>query len=92
MNRCFTTTLNELAQRKLFDEDKTGGPFLSRAIELVLNHGPELELAFACRARQIANAEKLDGKPIEDYVRLVKDCNCNLQKVLQRIAVGDMLA
>ena len=87
----FTTTINEQAQRQLFDEDKTGGPFLSRAIELILNHGPELELAFAIRARKIAQSEQLDGKALEDYVDLVRDCRCNMRKVLQRIESGDML-
>ena len=89
---CFTTTINEQAQRSLFDEDKTGGPFLSRTIELTLNHGPELELAFAVLARQIADAEQLNGKPLECYVDLVKDCRCNMRKVLQRIEAGEMLA
>jgi replication-associated recombination protein RarA len=88
---CFTTTINEQAQRQLFDEDKTGGPFLSRAIELILNHGPELELAFALRARQIAQDEQLDGTPLEGYVSLVKDCRCNMRKVLQRIEAGEMV-
>lgn len=88
----FTTTINEQAQRQLFDEDKTGGPFLSRAIELVLNHGPELELAFALRARQVAQSEQLDGKALEAYVDLVRDCRCNMRKVLQRVDAGEMLA
>jgi replication-associated recombination protein RarA len=88
----FTTTIAEQAQRQLFDEAQTGGPFLSRAIELVLNHGPELELAFALRARQIAQAEQLNGQPLEAYVRLVRECGCNLRKVLQRIEAGEMLA
>jgi hypothetical protein len=89
---CFTTTINEQAQRSLFDEDKTGGPFLSRAIELVLNHGPELELEFALLARRVADLENLNGKPLEDYVALVKDCRCNMRKVFQRIEAGEMLA
>jgi len=89
---CFTTTIAEQAQRGLFDEDKTGSPFLSRAHELVLNHGEDVELSFAIRAQKIAQAEKLDGKSISAYVRLIRDCDGNLRKALQRIARGEMAA
>jgi hypothetical protein len=31
-------------------------------------------------------------KPLADYEGPVKDCRCNLRKVLQRIEAGEMLA
>ena len=43
------------------------------------------------RAKAIAQAENLDGKPIGSYVRLVQECKNNLGMVLQRIEQGDML-
>ena len=84
-----TTTFQ--GERKLFDDAFDACPFMSRAIELTLEHGENVVLAFAVRARQIAQAEQLDGKSLEDYVRLVRDCGCNLRKVLQRIEAGEML-
>jgi hypothetical protein len=30
--------------------------------------------------------------PLEDYVRLVRNCDCNMRKVLQQIEAGEMLA
>lgn len=85
----FTTTFQ--GQRRLFDGILDACPFMSRAIELTLEHGEDVVLAFAVRARQIAHAEQLDGKALEDYVRLVRDCGCNMRKVLQRIEAGEML-
>jgi replication-associated recombination protein RarA len=85
----FTTTLR--GQRKLFDGAMDAEPVLSRAVQITLSHGPELELAFAIRAREIAQAEDLDGKPLEDYVALAKECKCNMRRILQRIEAGDML-
>ena len=85
-----TTTFQ--GPRKLFDDAFDACPFLSRAIELTLEHGEDVVLAFAVRARKIAQSEQLDGKPLEDYVRLVRESGCNMRKVLQRIESGEMLA
>jgi DNA polymerase III subunit gamma/tau len=46
----------------------------------------------ARRARDIALAENLDGKPEPAYLRLVQDCKNNMRQVLQRIDAGEMLA
>jgi replication-associated recombination protein RarA len=86
----FTTTL--AGEKLLFDKRLSADAFLSRAVPIELQHGPELELAFAIRAREIAKAEQLNGRPLEDYVRLVRDKQCNLRAVLQAIEAGEMLA
>jgi replication-associated recombination protein RarA len=86
-----TTTISEQAQRSLFGENESGAPFLSRAHEITLNHGPELELAFALKARSVAQLESLDGRPLTDYVDLVRKCKCNLRMVYQKIEEGAML-
>ena len=65
---------------------------MSRAIELTLEHGEDVVLAFAVRAREIADREQLNGKPLEDYVSLVRQSGCNMRKVLQRIESGEMIA
>jgi replication-associated recombination protein RarA len=85
----FTTTFQ--GSRKLFDDAFDACPFMSRAIELTLEHGEDVVLAFAIRARQIAQTEQLDGQPLDAYVRLVRNSGCNMRKVLQRIEAGEML-
>jgi hypothetical protein len=85
----FTTTFQ--GQKRLFDGVMDACPFMSRAIELTLEHGEDVVLAFAVRARQIAQQEQLDGQPLDAYVRLVRECGCNLRKVLQQIEAGEMI-
>lgn len=85
----FTTTFQ--GQKRLFDGVMDACPFMSRAIELTLEHGEDVVLAFAVRARQIAQQEQLDGQPLDAYVRLVRNCGCNMRKVLQQIEAGEMI-
>jgi hypothetical protein len=84
-----TTTFQ--GERKLFDDAFDACPFMSRAIELTLEHGENVVLAFAVRARKIAQSEQLDGKPLDEYVRLVRQSGCNMRKVLQQIEAGEMI-
>jgi DNA polymerase-3 subunit gamma/tau len=85
----FTTTSE--GQESLFDDQIDAHPLLSRCIELPLAKR-DLAQAFAERCQQIARLEGLDGKPIESYVRLLKDCRNSMRAALQKIEAGAMLA
>lgn len=84
----FTTTND--GQDRLFDDQIDAHPLLSRCLELPLARRGLAE-AFAERARTIAQAEGLDGKPIADYIRLLKDKRNNLRAALSAIEAGAML-
>jgi len=84
----FTTTRD--GEDALFEDHIDAHPLLSRCVEIALtNQG--LAKAFADRARQIAHADGLDGKPDSAYLRLVQRCHNNMRAVLQAVESGEML-
>lgn len=81
----FTTTTK--GQRHLFDTKFDAIPFLSRCIQIELDwRGSELD--FALRAREIAQNESLDGRSLEDYLKLATEHKCNLRSMLNYIETG----
>ena len=89
-NSTWICTTTNKGQKHLFDTKFDAVPFLSRAIKIELD-GRGSEIDFAVHARSVAQAEGLDGKPLEEYVRLVRDSSWNLRSVLNAIESGELL-
>lgn len=86
----FTTTFH--GQASLFDNKIDACPFLSRAVICEFEaRNDQLMLDYACHIRKIAQAEKCDGKPIGDYLDLVRKHDGNLRSCLGAIEAGCML-
>lgn len=83
----FTTTWD--GQESMFD-GIDANPLLSRCQRVNLtNQG--LAKAFAERVRGIAQAEGLDGKPIEAYLKLAQKCGNNARAMLCAVEDGAMI-
>ena len=84
----FTTTKD--GEEALFEDNIDAHPLLSRCDVLSLtNQG--LAKAFGERCFQVAQAEGLDGVPIERYTRLAQNCKNNMRAMFNAVESGSLI-
>jgi hypothetical protein len=74
----------------MLDGQIDAGPLLSRCVPIQLK-SDRLERSFAAHVRKIATGEKLNGKPVGDYVTLARQTRSNMRAMLQAVEAGLML-
>ena len=87
---CILFTTTKAGRDKLFDDMDDAGPLLSRCLNIELTSRGLADL-FAQRVQAIAQAEGLDGKPLERYKRLAQDCRNNMRAMLCAVESGTMM-
>lgn len=81
----FTTTKD--GQESLFEDEADAHPLLSRCVVVSLT-SQGLAQRFAARAREIAQAEGLDGQPPAAYLSRIRHHKNNMRALLQDVDSG----
>ena len=83
----FTTTKEGASK---FEDGEDASPFMDRNIRLALT-SQKLSDAFAARLHDIAEAEGLNGRSLDDYKKLIQKHHNSFRAALMAIESGEMM-